>query len=246
MSTGLIKLQWGRHMVTDSAKKSESDHISETREKLLEAVLPHVAFDGWSNETLNSAIAEEGIDPGLAHLAFPRGGVDLALAFHYRADRQLEDMLGKPDAAAHLATLKIRDRVAYSVRKRIELVATQREAVRRGATLLALPIYAGDGVKAIWNTADVIWRLCGDTATDYNWYSKRMILSSVYSATVLYWLGDQSTDSERSWEFLDRRIADVMTFEKTKANLKKNPLVQAAMWGPAQVLRRIKAPSQGT
>ncbi|MEM7176945.1 MAG: COQ9 family protein [Pseudomonadota bacterium] len=232
--------------MTESPEKSESDHIAETREELLNAVLPHVAFDGWSNETLNSAIAEEGIDPGLAHLAFPRGGVDLALAFHYRADRQLEDQLGQADAAAHLATMKIRDRVAYSVRKRIELVAAQREAVRRGATLLGLPIYAGDGIKAIWNTADVIWRLCGDNATDYNWYTKRMILSSVYSATVLYWLGDQSTDSERSWEFLDRRIADVMTFEKTKASLQKNPLVQAAMWGPNQLLSRIKAPSPGT
>lgn len=245
MSTGLIKLQRGRHMVTESAKKSETDHLSETREKLLDTVLPHVAFDGWSNETLNSAIAEQGIDPGLAHLAFPRGGVDLALAFHYRADRQLEELLSESDAAAHLMSLKIRDRVAFSVRKRIELVAKQREAVRRGATLLALPMYAGDGVKAIWNTADVIWKLCGDTATDYNWYTKRMILSSVYSASVLYWLGDHSTGSERSWEFLDRRIADVMTFEKTKASLNKNPIVQAAMWGPNQLLSRIKAPRPG-
>ncbi|MBY8976324.1 COQ9 family protein [Rhodobacteraceae bacterium NNCM2] len=227
-------------------KKTETTHIDEAREKILDAVLPHVAFDGWSNETLNHAVAEAGIDPGLAHLAFPRGGVDMALAFHYRADQQLKEALSDPAAVANLASMRIRDRITYAVRRRIELVAGEREAVRRGATLLALPIYASEGVKAIWNTADVIWSACGDTADDYNWYTKRMILSSVYSATVLYWLGDQSNDSVRTWEFLDRRIGDVMTFEKTKASLNKNPLIQAAMWGPNQLLSRIKAPRPGT
>lgn len=223
-------------------RKTESMHIDETRDRLLDAVLPHVAFDGWSNETLKRAITEVDIDPGLAHLAFPRGGVDMALAFHYRADRQLVDELAGPVAAANLASLRIRERVTYAVRRRIELVADEREAVRRGATLLALPIYATEGVKAIWHTADVIWDACGDSATDYNWYTKRAILSSVYSATVLYWLGDQSQDSARTWEFLDRRIGDVMAFEKTKATLQKNPIVQAAMWAPSQLLNRVRPP----
>ncbi|MEM7236260.1 MAG: COQ9 family protein, partial [Pseudomonadota bacterium] len=133
----------------------------------------------------------------------------------------------------------------YAVRRRIELVADEREAVRRGATLLALPIYANEGIKAIWHTSDTIWRVCGDTAADYNWYTKRAILSSVYSATILYWLGDQSNGNEQTWSFLDRRINDVMTFEKTKASLQKNPFVQAAMWAPSQLLSRIKAPRTG-
>jgi ubiquinone biosynthesis protein COQ9 len=218
--------------------KTENEHIYEARERVIEAALPHVVFDGWSRATLDAAIAESGVDAGLARLAFPRGGIDMALAFHRRADRALADEL----AAADLTSLRIRDRIIHCVRRRIELVADHREAVRRGVTLLALPLNAPEGARAIWETADIIWNACGDTATDYNWYTKRMILGSVYSATVLYWLGDTSPDFANTRAFLDRRIEDVMRFEKTKAQLSENPLVRAALWGPMQVLNLIRAP----
>jgi len=222
--------------------KTEDEHISDARERLIAAALPHVVFDGWSNATLDAAIAdtgdESGIDAGLARLAFPRGGIDMVLAFHRRADRALATEL----ETANLADMAIRDRIAHCVRRRIELVAGHRDAVRRGATLLALPLHAPEGARAIWETADIIWTACGDTATDYNWYTKRMILSSVFSATVLYWLGDASPDFTNTWAFLERRIEDVMRFEKTKAQLNENPLVRAAMWGPMQVLNMVRAP----
>jgi ubiquinone biosynthesis protein COQ9 len=219
-------------------QKTEQDHIAEARERLLDAALPNVVFDGWSTQTLDAAIAESGVDPGLARLAFPRGGIDMALAFHRRADRALAEEI----AAVDLAGMRIRDRIVHCVRRRIELVAEHREAVRRGATLLALPLYAAEGARAIWETADTIWTACGDTATDYNWYSKRMILGSVYSATVLYWLGDESPGFTRTWAFLDRRIEEVMRFEKAKAQVQENPLLRVAFWGPMQLLGMIRKP----
>jgi ubiquinone biosynthesis protein COQ9 len=220
--------------------KTENEHISGARERLIEAALPHVVFDGWSAATLKAAIDESGTDAGLARLAFPRGGIDMALAFHRRADRALSGEL----AETSLADMRIRDRITHCVRRRIELVADHREAVRRGATLLALPLNAPEGARAIWETADIIWTVCGDTATDYNWYTKRMILGSVYSATVLFWLGDTSPNFSSTWAFLDRRIEDVMRFEKTKAQLNENPLVRAAMWGPMQVLGLLRKPGE--
>lgn len=222
-----------------TAVKSEAEHLAETRERVIEAALPHVAFDGWSETTLSEAIRDSAVDPGLARLAFPRGGVDMALAFHRLMDRRLEEEL----AATDLAALRIRDRVTHCVRRRIELVADDREAVRRGATLFALPIYAADGARAMWETSDLIWRLCGDTATDYNWYTKRMILSGVYSSTVLYWLGDNDPDARATWDFLDRRIENVMQFEKTKARLRDNPLAKAAFAVPNAFLGMVRAPS---
>ena len=218
--------------------KTEDDHLSEARERLLEAALPHVVFDGWSSATLAAAIAESGVDAGLARLAFPRGGIDMALAFHRRADRALAGEL----AAADLEDMPVRDRITHCLRRRIELVAEHRDAVRRGATLLALPHHAPEGARAIWQTADLIWTACGDTATDFNWYTKRIILSSVFSATVLYWLGDASPNFANTWAFLERRIEDVMRFEKTKAQFRENPLVRAAIWGPMQVLNLVRAP----
>ena len=88
----------------------------------------------------------------------------------------------------------------------------------------------------------LVERSAGDTATDYNWYTKRMILASVISATKLYWLGDQSTDYASTWAFLDRRLDDVMQFEKTKAAFQKNPLARAVMWGPSRFLGLIRPP----
>lgn len=217
---------------------ADSESLGAARQRLIAAALAHVAFDGWSAETLRLAIAETGIPPETARLVFPRGGIDMAVAFHDMMDARLAEEL----AAADLASMRIRERIAHSVRRRIELVADQREAVRRGATLFALPIYAAEGARAIWRTADIIWSACGDTATDYNWYTKRGILSSVYSSTVLYWLGDESPGHAETWSFLDRRIADVMQFEKTKAMIEANPVARAALWGPRTLLSMVRAP----
>jgi len=214
------------------------DRLDEARDRLIETALPHVPFDGWSEATLTLAAAESGVSREMARLVFPRGGIDMALAFHRRADRQLAEEL----AATPLDTMRVREKIAYAVRRRIELVAEHREAVRRGGTLFALPMHAAEGARAIWETADTIWTACGDSATDYNWYSKRAILASVYSATVLYWLGDDSPGFERTWAFLDRRIEGVMQFEKTKAMIEGNPVARIALWGPMQLLRQVRAP----
>ena len=217
---------------------TEEDHLAEARAKLIEAALPNVAFDGWSGATLDQAIADSGVDAGLARLAFPRGGVDMALGFHRLMDQRLAEDLGPRD----LASMRIRERVTLCVRRRIELVAGEREAVRRGAAMLALPHHAPEGARAVWGTADLIWNLCGDTATDYNWYTKRAILSGVYSSTVLYWLGDQDPENRATWDFLDRRIENVMQFEKVKAGVQKNPLAKAAFALPNAFLGLVRAP----
>ncbi len=215
------------------------DHLAEARDRLIEAALPHVAFDGWSEETLRLALAETGIEHEMAKLVFPRGGVDMALAFHDMMDARLAAELAGTD----LSAMRIRDRVTHCVRRRIELVEEHREAVRRGATILGLPVYAAEGARAIWRTADIIWTACGDTATDYNYYTKRGILASVYSATVLYWLGDETPGATATWSFLDRRIEGVMQFEKTKAMIEQNPVARLALAGPMTLLSLVRAPA---
>lgn len=206
--------------------------------QLVEAALPHVVFDGWSNAALNAAIAESGVAPGLAHALLPRGGVDLALAYHRLGDEAMRDAL----AATDLTVMRFRDRVAHAVRLRLKMA--DREAVRRGTALFALPTHASDGARAIWGTADAIWTALGDTSTDVNWYTKRATLSAVYGATVLYWLGDDTEGHEATWAFLDRRIGNVMSFEKAKAAFRENPIGKALLAGPLKVFERIHAPEQ--
>jgi ubiquinone biosynthesis protein COQ9 len=116
------------------------------------------------------------------------------------------------------------------------------EAVRRGSALFALPQHAADGAKAIWGTADAIWVALGDTSTDINWYTKRATLSAVYGATVLYWLGDDSEGHAATWEFLDRRIENVMAIEKLKAGIRNNAMWKTMSEGPLKVFRKIRMP----
>lgn len=218
----------------------ESPETRALKSKILAAALVHVPFDGWSASTLRAALRDAGCDPSLGASLFPRGAVDLALAFHRQGDAALLTHLRQTD----LSEMRFRDRIAYAVRHRLTLVENDKEAVRRGATLFALPIHAADGARAIWETADVIWDGLGDPSDDFNWYSKRATLSAVYSATVLYWLGDTSEDHRATWEFLDRRIEGVMQFEGMKKKLSQNPIARRFMAGPEWVLSKIKAPAK--
>jgi ubiquinone biosynthesis protein COQ9 len=204
---------------------------------LLEAAKPHVPFDGWSEATFRAAMEDAGINAGLAQAVCPRGAVDLALAYHEEGDQAMLARLAEAD----LGQMRFRDRVAAAVRYRLEAVE-DKELVRRGVTLFALPHHALDGAQAIWRTCDRIWTALGDTSEDVNWYTKRATLSGVYSSTVLYWLGDDSPGHERTWAFLDRRIDDVMQIEKVKARARDNKLVSSLMAGPLSFVNRIRKP----
>jgi len=216
--------------------RTEEDRMDNELDNLLDAMLLHVPFDGWSARALDASAAEAGIGPDLVRAVAPRGAIDLAAAYHRRGDRQMLDRLKATD----LAALRFRDRVAAAVRYRIE--ASEREPVRRGMTLFALPQHAAEGARLIWGTADAIWTALGDTSDDFNWYTKRFTLSGVYSSTLLYWLGDNSDGAARTWDFLDRRIADVMRIETAKARARDNRLVARLIdsrWNP---LARVRAP----
>lgn len=210
------------------------------KSQLIDAALPHVAFDGWSVATFDAAVEDAGVDPVVARAICPRGAVDLAVGFHVAGDQAMVEGLAGED----LDALRFRDRVARAVRLRLEL-CPDKEAVRRGTTLFALPHYAPTGSKLIWGTADAIWTALGDSSEDINWYSKRATLSAVYAATVLYWLGDESDGQAETWAFLDRRINNVMQFEKAKGSFQKSPLGKL-LESPLAELSKIRRPKTTT
>lgn len=213
--------------------------MTDPKTQLLDAALDHVVFDGWSEATFNAAIKDTGLDAGVAHAVCPRGAIDLAVAFHHRGDEQMLEDLKVED----LNAMRFRDRIARAVRLRLETIP-DKEVVRRGTALFALPQYAPDGAKLIWGTCDAIWNALGDTSDDVNWYTKRATLSAVYSSTILFWLGDTSEDHADTWEFLDRRIDNVMQIEKLKAQVRESPTLSKLMAGPNWLMSHIKAPAR--
>ena len=178
-------------------------------------------------------------DPDATDIAARRAALIEAALAHVPFDGMNDKALAGQD----LTALRFRDRVALAVMLRLQ--AADRECVRRGSALFALPQHAAEGAGLIWGTADAIWSALGDTSRDLNWYTKRATLSAVFGSTVLYWLGDTSEGDADTRAFLDRRIETVMQIEKAKAGFRTNPLGKALLQGPLAFLDRLQAP-QGT
>ena len=160
--------------------------IEAMREELVTATLPHVPFDGWTMSALRAGARDAGMDPADVMRAFPGGPAEAVACHSHGADRRMVEELGRRD----LALMKVREKVAAAVMIRLEQNAADREAIRRGLSLLSLPQNAPLAARLLYRTVDAIWYACGDTATDYNYYTKRGLLAGVYAATLLYWLDD--------------------------------------------------------
>ncbi|HET9398237.1 MAG TPA: COQ9 family protein [Sphingomicrobium sp.] len=211
--------------------------LEQLRQKLALAVGENAAFDGWNRKAVDSAAAQADVDPALARIAFPKvqsemvdayiQGVDAAMEAHFTPEK--------------ISAMKIRDRIRALVWYRLETMAPAREAVRTGLSILAMPQNLPLALKAGWRSADLMWRIAGDTATDYNHYTKRLILSGVYASTLLAWLDDQSEDWSETGAFLDRRLAGVMRFEKWKASWSGNDLYRPSL---TRFLGRLRYPAK--
>jgi ubiquinone biosynthesis protein COQ9 len=182
------------------------------------AIGENAAFDGWTQAAVEAAALSEGIDPAVAALAVPSDAVGLIDLYGQGVDRALAEAL-PPET---LAAMKIRERIRSLVWQRIRIQEPAKEAIRRALAILAMPQNALAGARLSWRSADVMWRMAGDVATDYNHYTKRAILSAVYGSTLLFWLQDDSEGAADTAAFLDRRIDEVMRFEKWKAGLSKS------------------------
>ncbi|HMO76545.1 MAG TPA: COQ9 family protein [Sphingopyxis sp.] len=186
--------------------------LDEIRAALAPLIARNAAFDGFGDAALADAAARAGVDPDVARLAFPGGGRDQVDAWFADVDAAMAAKW----PAEKLAPLKIRERITTLVEARLALLAPNREALRRALALLALPTNAAFAARLGWRSADAMWRLAGDSATDFNHYSKRAILAAVYAATISVFLGDENEDFADTRAFLTRRIDGVMRFEAWK------------------------------
>src|SRR5690242_742374 len=187
--------------------------LEKLRRQLALAVGENAVFDGWTRAAVDSAAGQLGIDPVQARLAMPKTQAGMIYVYIQEVDRALEAYF----TPERLAKLKIREKIRSLVWRRLEIMGPAREAVRRALAILAMPQNLPLALRISWRTADRMWRIAGDTSTDFNHYTKRMTLGAVYGSTLLAWLDDKSEGWTETGAFLDRRIDDVMKFEKWKA-----------------------------
>ena len=207
--------------------------LDATRRRVLDSALSHIPFDGWTEKSLAAAARDLDISAENMARAFAGGVAGLAAYFSAEFDRRMTEAL----AAQDLDAMPVRARIGLAVRARLELLAPHKEAVRRLAAYSAMPGRGFAAVRAALATVDAIWRAAGDSATDFNYYTKRGLLAPVYGATLLYWLSDESEDSGETWAFLERRIAEIL----------KIPAIQGRIWRlagriptPPGILKRVR------
>ncbi len=211
--------------------------LDELRLVLAPAIADAAIFDGWTDTAVRSAATSSGINPDVAMFAFPGGAMDLIGAWIARIDVDMAEAL----PASRIGNLPIRERIRTLVQFRLDALASREEALRRALAIMAMPQNVRASLKLGWQSADAMWRLAGDTATDYNHYTKRMTLGSIYAATLAVFAQDQSDDHADTRAFLDRRIGDVMQFEKTKARLLRPRDEQFSL---ARLLGRLRYPAR--
>jgi ubiquinone biosynthesis protein COQ9 len=200
------------------------------KDALLAALLPEVPFDGWTRAAMQRAAAHVNMDESEFRQLFPRGPRDVVAWFSRWADRETLSALTKHKRPS----LRTSERVALGVHTRLEILLPHREAVRRSLSLMALPQNLALGTKLLYETVDTIWHAAGDTATDFNFYTKRVLLAGVYTTTTLYWLDDRSEGTTATEAFLERRLAEIAAIPRLKGTLTRLP-------NPLRVLRAARA-----
>ncbi len=184
----------------------------------LTQALKNIPFDGWTHKMMTQTSEQTGLD---GEALFGHDIMALIEFFGAWAD---QDMLAKRHDNKEFDTLKINEKINWLVKTRLEILTPHKEAVRTAMKQFISPKRLIKPAQFIWRTADVMWYEAGDTATDYNHYTKRMLLSGVIKSTTLYWLNDSSDEHQKTWMFLNNRIADVLKFgglmQKVKTGLK--------------------------
>ena len=186
------------------------------RDEILLAILPNVAFDGWTERVVKDGVRDAGFSDDMAFRAFPGGIPEIIRHWSDYGDRRLREEM----SALDLAGVPLAERLATAIRLRISVYAPHKESVRRTIAHLVLPAHAGTAARNLAQTVNAIWYAAGDRSADVSFYSRRAILLPIYVAAVLYWLDDESDGSAETWQFVARRIDDVMRAPKLKATLR--------------------------
>ncbi len=210
--------------------------LDELRAHLAPGIAANAAFDGWGDAARDMAADATGADRDVARLAFPGGAADMIDAWF----AQIDEAMAARFTPEQLAAMKIRARITALIEARLIALAPEREALRRALAVLALPTNVPRAARLAWRTADRMWRLAGDTATDYNHYTKRATLLAVYGSTIAVFLDDESEGQAETRAFLSRRIDGLMRFEKAKAGVLRRAAIRPSL---SRFIGRLRYPA---
>ena len=181
--------------------------INENKKKVevLNFAADLATVDGWSDKTLFAAATKADISSKEAKVLFPRAGIDLARFYHQYQDQ----IFFKEFLQIDISNFSHFEKVEIAMKMRFRAMAKNKEGLRKGMAIFAMPMYQIEGINLVWSTCDLIWFNIKDKSAGFSWYSKRITLVSIYLSTLLFFLGDHSSDSRETESFISRRLEDV-------------------------------------
>lgn len=179
------------------------------RQYLIQQGLANIPFDGWSFDSLRSVEQQLQIPTGTADRIFDFDTTTMATAF---ADYITTEMLTALKAT-HPQPTGTTNRIATALKIRLHIMEPHKQSVQM--LVRQFGTTPQTHAHTAWQACDVIWNWAGDTSTDYNHYTKRGLLVGVYTATVLYWLSDDSPNYTATHNFIDRQLQTIVQTGKT-------------------------------
>jgi ubiquinone biosynthesis protein COQ9 len=188
---------------------------AEQKEALFHEILCLVGQDGWSEGTLAQAAISLGKDPAWTRALFPGGIRDVLQTWAMVSMVAMRTQAGGLD----LPSMKVRERIFWLVRLHLGALSSYPDAASTSLKFLLRPREVPFGMHLLYDLIDDMWRLAGDESTDYNFYTKRLLLAGVYLSTLLFWLRDTSPEKYKTWSFLERHIENVLSLGTIKQEL---------------------------
>ncbi|AZL15567.1 COQ9 family protein [Rickettsiales endosymbiont of Stachyamoeba lipophora] len=189
--------------------------IIQDKKLVINSFVANIHFEGWTKKNVYMSFQNNNLDPNLAQVYFPKGFIDIFQAIITQIDELMKAQIDHK----YLASLKVREKIFYLTKTRILAAKQFKDALRTGASMFVCPNKLGFGFEILWQSADQIWRIAGDRALDFNYYSKRGLLSYVYFTTLTYWFEDNSEDTHLTWRFLENKIEQILKIGKVKSNI---------------------------
>ena len=117
-----------------------------------------------------------------------------------------------------LDDLRTHERVRELIIIRLKIMLKEKKLISKTFLHLFLPVNYKLSTKNLFKTVDQIWFLVGDDSTDFNFYTKRLILSKVYIVTLIHFINNDSI--EETIRILDKQLKKVSKIPKVKKKFK--------------------------
>ncbi|MCC8417593.1 MAG: COQ9 family protein [Rickettsia endosymbiont of Bryobia graminum] len=185
--------------------------------QFIEAISDLLVFDEWDNKLLEEAETRCGFAKGYSSIIFPNGLSEIIDFLEDQYDQKMLNLL-----ANQILPDKIRDRIDLALRIRIK-DCTHKLVLLRNSCYFTNPINNLHAMKIAWRTCDLIWRYAGDKSMDYNYYTKRSLLFSAYTTSIIYYIQDNSDNNIETDKYITDSLSGIIAIFSKCKNIFKLP-----------------------